>query len=229
MARRTLQDATGSFEVTVLEAREPSFVVLFAVGGGGNPERHRPLLSRLVERGASVVAPHFERLSSPVATAEHLLLRASRLSVALDALAPPDVRAVGLGHSIGAAMLLALAGALTWTRARELLPIAANARLQRLALMAPATGFFQAPFALDALSVPVLAWAGTNDVVTPPMQAEYLQTALEKRVPVEVRVVEGAGHFSFMDVPPPQTSEPLPDRDAFLARLAVEVCEFLSP
>jgi hypothetical protein len=28
---------------------------------------------------------------------------------------------------------------------------------------------------------------------------------------VDVRITEGAGHFSFMDQLPPQTAEPLPD------------------
>ena len=38
----------------------------------------------------------------------------------------------------------------------------------------------------------------------------------------------GAGHFSFMDVPPPQTTEPLPDRAAFLAELAGELGDFVT-
>ena len=43
-------------------------VVLFAVGGGGDPERHRPLLDAVADRGARVIAPRFERLLPQAAT-----------------------------------------------------------------------------------------------------------------------------------------------------------------
>lgn len=218
-------DEAGSFDVTVLEAERPSRVVLFAVGGGGNPERHAPLIAALGERGCSVAAPHFERMVSPVPTEEDLLLRARRLKLALDAVAVASVPAIGVGHSIGATMLLALAGGQMWMGPGKPLPITPDDRIERLALMAPATGFFQAPGALHAVGVPVLAWAGTRDVIAPPVQAQLLRDALGNRV--ELRVVEGAGHFSFMNVPPPQTTEPLPDRDAFLATLEAEVSEFV--
>lgn len=184
------------------------------------------MLAAFAERGCSVVAPHFERLASPIPTDEELLLRARRLKLALDAVARPGVPAVGVGHSIGAAMLLALAGGQVWTRPGRPLPITPDGRIERLALMAPPTGFFQPPGALDAVHVPILAWAGTEDVVTPPARAALLRDVLGRRVPVELRVEQGAGHFSFMNAPPPQTTEPLPDRDAFLARLAAALGEF---
>jgi len=56
----------------------------------------------------------------------------------------------------------------------------------------------------------------------------WLERALAPRVPVETRVIEGAGHFSFMNVPPPHTNEPLPERDAFLANLATEIGRFVT-
>jgi pimeloyl-ACP methyl ester carboxylesterase len=227
MERSLLQDGTASFEISVLERKQPSRVVLFAVGGGGNPERHAPLLTALAERGCSVVAPHFDRFVSPSPSADDLLLRARRLRLALDSIARPGVPIVGVGHSIGATVLLALAGGQVWMRAGEPLPIAADDRLERLALMAPATGFFQAPGALDAVRIPLLVRAGTNDTITPPAQAEFLERALGQRVPVDLQTIEGAGHFSFMNAPPPHTTEPLPDRDAFLARLTEEIGEFL--
>jgi len=123
-------------------------------------------------------------------------------------------------------MLLALVGGQVWTRAGRQLSIATEARLERLALMTPATDFFQVPGALDAIHVPILALAGSKDVITPPVQAEFLKQAIG--APVEVCLVEGAGHFSFMDDPPPQMTDPLGDRDAFLARLAEQVCRFVT-
>jgi len=218
-----MDDATP-FDVMRLDADEPSRVVLFAVGAGGNPERHLPLLQALADRGCTVVAPYFERLSSPIPTEIQLLLRAGRLRFALDSVARRELPVVGIGHSVGAAMLLALAGARGQTLARQRLAIERDPRLARLAVFAPATGFFKAPGALDEVSATILAWAGTNDTITPPGQVELLKQARSARV--EVRIVEGAGHFSFMNVPPPQTSEPLADRDAFLASLSSDVCRF---
>jgi pimeloyl-ACP methyl ester carboxylesterase len=227
MSERTLQDGTASFRVTLLEVAQPSRLVLFAVGGGGDPERHAPLLEALLARGCSVVAPHFERLTSLVMTEELLLLRGRRLALALDAVARPGLPIVGAGHSIGAAALLALAGGQTWMRPGAPLPMARDARLERLALLAPATGFFAVPGALEAVCAPLLVWAATEDTITPPAQAQLLADVLGARLRVDLRVEQGAGHFSFLHAPPPHTVEPLPDREAFLARLTAAVCDFL--
>ena len=125
-------------------------------------------------------------------------------------------------------MLLALAGAQTWTRAGQCVSIASDKRFGRLVLLAPATDFFRVPGALDGVRLPILAWAGTKDEITPPAQAEFLNDAIKAPAPVEVHIVEGAGHFTFMNHPPPQTTDPLPNRDAFLADLAGTVCQFIT-
>jgi hypothetical protein len=64
---------------------------------------------------------------------------------------------------------------------------------------------------------------------TLPAQTEFLQQSLAGRaIDLHVlHVVDGADHFSFMNVRPPQTVEPLPDREAFLADLATEVTRFV--
>jgi hypothetical protein len=85
-------------------------------------------------------------------------------------------------------------------------------RSSPLALLAPATDFFRGPGALDAVHLHILAWAGQRDAITPPSQVEFLKDALAGRGPVQVRAIEDAGHFSFMDVLPPQAAESLPDR-----------------
>jgi pimeloyl-ACP methyl ester carboxylesterase len=202
-------------------------VVFFAVGAGGNPERHLPLLSALAESGCTVVAPHFERLVSPSPSEGELLLRARRLTLALDAVAPPGSAVAGVGHSIGAALLLALAGGQMWLGPGRRVDISADERLARLVLLAPPTGFFQVGGALDSVRTPILAWAGSRDAITPPAHVEMLARAVRGRLPVDVRVTEGAGHFSFMDVPPPGSVEPLPDKEAFLDELAQEIRNFL--
>jgi pimeloyl-ACP methyl ester carboxylesterase len=228
MKKLSLRDDAGSFEVTLINDARPSRAVLFAVGAGGNPERHLSLLLALAQESVAVVAPHFERMTSPNPTDEALLLRTRRLKAALDLVANPTLPAVGVGHSIGAASLIALAGGKMWTRPGAPLPIAADARIARLALMAPATGFFLAPGALDAVSAPMVVWAGTDDTVTPPSQAHFLAHALTPRVPVEVRAVQGAGHFSFMNVLPPQVADSMPNRETFLSLLAAEIGEIVA-
>jgi pimeloyl-ACP methyl ester carboxylesterase len=225
---RTLNNNADSFEVTVLEAAEPSHIVIFSVGGGGNPERHLPLLTALADHGCSVVAPHFGRLVASSPTGNDLLLRARRLRLALDQVMRPGLPVAGVGHSIGATMLLALGGAQAWTRAGQCLSIAPDTRLGRLALLAPATDFFRAPGALDGVRLPILAWAGTRDEITPPAQTEFLKDMIEPSSPVEIHIVEGAGHFTFMNSPPPGTADPFPDRDAFLADLAETICRFIT-
>ncbi len=227
MQTKTLQDEAGSFKVSVHEAPSVSPVVLFAVGAGGQPERHATLLDALVESGCTVVAPHFERLASLFPMEDELILRARRLSLALDAFVQPGSTAVGVGHSIGATTLVALAGAQMWLGPGRCIDIPPDSRLTRIALLAPPTGFFQAPGALDAVGTPILAWVGSADIITPPAQTVWLAHAMSDWQTVDVRVTDGAGHFSFMDLPPPNTSEPLITKQAFLQEHSSEVCKFL--
>jgi len=227
MRTQTLQDGAESFIVSVYEAAENSPVVLFAVGAGGQPERHATLLNALAESGCAVVAPHFERLASPIPTEADLTLRARRLSLTLDTFVQSGATAAGVGHSIGAATLVALAGAQMWLETGRRVDITPDSRLTRLALLATPTGFFQAPRALNAVRVPILAWVGSKDGITPPAQTEWLAHAVRDWQTVDVRVTDGAGHFSFMDLPPPQTTEPLPNKQAFLREHSSEVCKFV--
>ncbi|MDZ7869372.1 MAG: hypothetical protein U5L02_09285 [Rheinheimera sp.] len=227
MQTHRLRDGSDSFEVSIYEAASSSPVVLFAVGSGGQPTRHTSLLDSLVRSGFTVVAPHFERLSSPMPGESELILRAKRLSLALDAFVQSSATVSGVGHSIGAATLIALAGAQMWLGPGRRVNIAPDHRLTRLALLAPPTGFFQAPGALDAVRVPILAWVGSEDSITPVAQTEWLADAMRARQTVDVRITEGAGHFSFMDQPPPQTTEPLANKQAFLQEHSSEICKFM--
>ena len=228
MNKRSLKDDGESFDVTVCEAAQPCCSVLFAVGAGGNPERHLALLSALAEHGCNVAAPHFERIVSAIPSASDLLRRARRLRLTLESVARPGETVAGIGHSIGAMLLIALAGGQAWTHDGQRLAIQPDPRIDRLALFAPATDFFRAPGALHGVRASILAWAGASDVITPPAQATFLKHAIDQTVRVDVRVVEGAGHFSFMNTLPAQLADPLPDREIFLARLSSEVCRFVT-
>lgn len=223
--RRPLDDGGDSFEVTILEAAQPSHLVLFSVGSGGNPERHLPLLQTFADRGCNVLAPHFNRLVSPLPTESDLVLRARRLRLILDGMAQPGLPIAGVGHSIGATMLLILAGGQALTRAGQSVAVTPDTRLSKLVLMNPATDFFRAPKALDNVSLPISVFAGTLDAITPPAQTLLLKDTMN--APVEVRLVEGAGHFTFMNDLPPQITDAFPNRSALLADLAETMCRFI--
>jgi pimeloyl-ACP methyl ester carboxylesterase len=223
----TLTVGAETFRVLRIEPAHAKRVVLFGVGAGGNPERHLGLIERLAAGGAIVVAPHFERLYPPDAPPEAIEMRGRRMRLALDAAALPGLPVAGVGHSIGAAMLLALSGGQMWTRDARRLAIEPDERLQRIVMMTPPTGFFRAPGALDAVHIPIMTWAGTADDVTPPEQVEFLRDALAGVVPFDLRLAEGAGHFSFMDVTSGR-ADPHPDQPAFVAELAEAVSRFVA-
>lgn len=97
-------------------------------------------------------------------------------------------------------------------------------RVEHLVLFASADSWFAASGALDAVDVPMLVFAGSADVVTPVSQAELLLGAAG---PVDLRVVEGAGHFSFLHTLPPGVAEdPAFDRERFLADMVEETVNF---
>lgn len=222
MPRARVHDGDETFEVSVIESRSPARVVSFLAGRGGDPTRHAPLLVALAELGCTVIAPHFEMMPTPRVDEEILGTRARRARAALDALAPAGVPVAGIGHSLGAATQLVLAGARAWLRREGPLEVPIDPRLDRLILFAPATSFLMFPGALDAVHVPVTVWAGTEDALAPPSAIESLAQALVS-ARVEVRLAEGADHFSFMHERPPHVAETLPERDAFLARWVDEV------
>jgi hypothetical protein len=216
-----LQDGAETFTVSVFSASLPKQTALFAVGGGGNPERHAALLTALAGRGCTVVAPHFERMAGHVPGAAELVLRVRRLRLALDHAADAGLPLVAAGHSIGAAMLIGLAGGKIGMPDGRLLQCEADERIKRLAVFAPAMDFFAFSGALDGLHLPVQVWAGALDSITPPWQMKFACA------PVDYRLVEGAGHFSFMNQLPPHIVDTLEDRETFLSTLAAEVGKFL--
>lgn len=145
--QHTVEDSVfhTAWTVTEYPHASPRCVVLFGVGGGGLPERHHPMLQALQNAGAQVLAPHYERVLPGRVSQAQLALRTRGLSLALEALGAPIAPVVGLGHSLGAAALLALGGAELWWGPSESWVSPTLERLTRLALLAPAAGFFLRP------------------------------------------------------------------------------------
>jgi len=220
-----LKDGAGEFTVSVFQGPNASRTVLFVVGGGGNPCRHTPLLNMLAEQGCTVVAPHFERMTTRLVSAPELAQRILRVRLALDYVSRPEQPIYGVGHSIGAAILIGFAGGHMWMHDGKRLPFEAGKRIVRMVVFTPAMDFFAAPGALDEVRTPIQAWAGSLDSVTPPSQTVFLKSALGSLV--DARIIEGAGHFSFMNELPPNVVDTVDEREHFLAQLNLEVSNFL--
>lgn len=95
MSQRCAADKDGAeaLKVTVVEANQTSKrFVLFAVGRGGNPLRHLPLLRSVAALGCTVIAPHFAMLTSMVPTKEELDKRVRRLEASAAQYFKADLR-----------------------------------------------------------------------------------------------------------------------------------------
>lgn len=215
--------------ITVLESDNPKSIVLFAAGRGGNPMRHLPFLTDLVRHGNTVVAPHFEMLKSTVPEKAELDERIEIIDAAIACHALEKRPLVGIGHSIGAVALLAMAGGRGETLVGDQFAAKQPIQFNRLALFAPPTGFFRKPGALHNLNTAVDVWVGAKDTITPPDQALFLKYALEGQVSINVHVDEDAGHFTFMNELPPGMVDTHPDRFAYLLSLSDKVTKLISP
>jgi hypothetical protein len=225
---RQIRDGADAFNVTVVEADQNSKrLVLFAAGRGGNPSRHLPLLRSVAGLGCTVIAPHFDMLISLVPTKEELDRRVRRLEASAAEYFKTDRPLVGLGHSIGAVALLALAGGEAQTLAGDTVISGSKLQFDRLALFAPPTEFFRQPGALKSVRVPIRIWVGAKDSITPPAQAQFLKEALSLQGPIDISLDEEAGHFSYMDELPPNITDSHPNRSTFLASLANDVGRFV--
>ncbi len=215
------------FDAIFLKAVMPLRNVLFAVGRGGNPERHLPLLDYLAQNNCNVIAPYFERIESPFPPAEVLSVRINSLLDALDEFSDVDLPTIGIGHSIGATLLLALSGGRLSTFSGESLSVHRETRFRKLVLFTPPTDFLGAPHALDEVQIPMQIWSGTLDRITPPEQLEILKQALANKAKLDCHLIEGAGHFSFMNILPPNVIDTIADREKFLTLLANKVCRYV--
>lgn len=223
-----IQDGTEIFDVTILEAKQPKYIGLFAVGRGGNPLRHLSLLLSMVSHGCTIIAPHFTMLMSSVPTKEELDTRIRRFELAADKYARVNQPIIGIGHSIGTVTLLVLAGGEARTLSGHRVTRGSKWKFGRLVLLAPPADFFRHPDALNSVDVPLHIRVGGKDIITPPAQALALAKLLAQQARIELCLDEDAGHFTYMDELPPHVVDPQPNRNAFLSTLAEDVAQFVT-
>lgn len=223
----TLADATGTFDVCVWTPDVVSRVIVFGVGAGGDPGRHAPLLEALARQQCLVAAPAFERMTSPQPSLAALVERIDRLALTARAFAQGALPVVGVGHSIGATSLMSLAGATLWLGPDRWVSPRPETHLRGLALLAPPTGYFLGPGALNDVRVPLWVRGGALDTITPPEQLACLSGPRGTRGPLDVQVLEACDHFTFMHRPPPHAAAVHPDPAAFFASLEAGVTRFV--
>ncbi|MFT4036899.1 MAG: hypothetical protein QM692_01865 [Thermomicrobiales bacterium] len=231
-------------------------LTLLSHGSGSAPLVLRDLALQLARAGFVVAMPVHPGDNrddrSQQGTLQTLRDRPRQLQQALEAvLADPALstavlpeRVAVIGHSLGAYTALALAGGeprtlpAVWPDGpSDPIPVAHDARVSALVLLAPAAVWYHAPGSLDAVRAPVLLLAGELDELAPPAHhADLLAARLPATTPLTYRIQPGAGHFSFISPFPPAMRQPgfgpaldPPgfDREAFQLELFATVTAFL--
>lgn len=201
---------------TILQADDSRGILLFAPGAGGDPTRYARLLEASNAAGFIVASPAHELAESY--PDEVLRERVSALREPLAELGRDDLPVVVAGHSLGGFAALCLAGGHPRDRDGRLIEVAAEPRVSRAIVLAPAAGWFVGRDALADVTVPLTVMVGSEDDVTPPESAEVLRAATS----MDLRRYEGVGHFDFMS-PLPENKEPVvDDHDAFQERFVAD-------
>ena len=231
----------------------PFPLVLISHGTGGTPLTHRLLAHFLARHGFVVGLPRHHANhrddnswhNTPdnlTARPRHLMLAIEGLLAEFGAALRPDWVAL-IGHSLGGYTALALAGGQPGSLPHEHadgtpqpIPVAPDARVRALVLLAPATVWYRAA-ALREVRVPILLLTGEKDEWTPDFHAQIVLNGVADRRQVQHRIIANAGHYSFFSpFPPERTGPAFPpsqdppgfDRARFQGELQVEILTFLA-
>jgi predicted dienelactone hydrolase len=224
-------------------------LVVISHGSGGSHLAYRTIGAHLAKSGYVVAMPEHpgnNRNNNELSgTLENLTNRPRHVRLTIDAVSSdahfkgrvqPDNVAL-IGHSIGAYTALAVAGGTPWSEAGQKVEVVPDRRVKALVLMAPATAWYLRDGSLSHVEAPILMLAAEHDPFTPRWHAELVLARVPDRARVTYRVVENAGHFSFLSPFPPTMKSAgfLPsmdpegfDREKFLEKLNVELLDFLN-
>ncbi|MDJ1471539.1 alpha/beta fold hydrolase [Cytophagaceae bacterium DM2B3-1] len=233
-----------SVDADIAEGKFP--LVIISHGNGGSHLLYRTISMHLVRNGyIAAMLEHYgnNRNNNTLEnTALNLQYRPRHVSMTIEQLlteswlqdfVAQDKIAV-IGHSMGGYTALAVAGGIPWLKEGEKIDVTSNPRVKAIVLLAPGTGWFRD--SLSKVTIPILMFMAEHDPVTPAWNAEVVLTSIPDASQVIHKVVENAGHFSFLSPFPetmrrpdfrPSTDPPGFDRDAFHKELPVEVLAFL--
>jgi len=223
-------------------------LVIISHGTGGSHLLYRTISTHLAKNGyvvAMLEHPGNNRNNNELeGTHENLVNRPRHVRLTMDAVSfdtalggcvQPDNAGI-IGHSMGAYTALAVAGGTPWSETRQRVEVVHDPRVRALVLMAPAVGWYLPEDSLRNVTVPILILSAEYDPYTPLWNAELVLDRVADKTRVTHRVIENAGHFSFLSPFPPQMKNPsfLPstdpegfDREEFHQWLPGEVLGFL--
>lgn len=223
-------------------------LVVISHGSGGSHLLYRTIGAYLAKHGYVVALPEHpgnNRNNNELnGTVENLVNRPRHIRLTIDAVSSdahfkdrvqPDNTAV-IGHSMGGYTALAVAGGQPWTEKGQKVEVESDRRVKALVLMAPATGWYMPEDALSKVKIPILLLVAEHDPFTPRWQGELVLDRVPDRSQVTYKVIENAGHFSFLSpFPPAMRNSKFPpstdpegfDREKFHEKLNVEVLDFL--
>jgi predicted dienelactone hydrolase len=230
-------------------------LVLISHGTGGTPLVYRTLARHLARNGFIVGMPEhpFNNRNNNTleGTVKNLTIRPRHISTAVDwffnskdfarILKPNTVSLIG--HSMGGYTALAAAGGVPSSFPQEsldkqthLIHIKPDSRIKSLVLLAPASVWFKAEGALKAVDIPILMLVAERDEFTPYFHAQIILNGVPDRDKVQHRIVENAGHFSFLSPFPENmtntsflpSQDPIGfNRESFQHELNSEILDFL--
>jgi predicted dienelactone hydrolase len=223
-------------------------LVVVSHGNGGSYILHRTIGVHLAEHGYIVALLEHPgnnfRNNDLEGSTENLVNRPMHVRLTIDAVMDDSLLGAAvekntvavIGHSMGGYTALAVAGGTPWTADGNRLSIVPDPRVKAIVLLTPATGWFIPKGSLENVTVPILMLAAEHDEFTPPWNAEVVLKRIPDRSQVTFRIIENAGHFSFLSPYPPNLKNAgFPpsmdpegfDRDKFHKELPGELCEFL--
>jgi predicted dienelactone hydrolase len=251
----------GPFSLSVARDAAPLegayALVIISHGSGGTSVSHRELARHLASRGFVVGVPehpHNNRNDNTLADSVELLRER-----------PGDIRIVAdwffdhsrfspflkrdafsvVGHSMGAYTALAVAGGVPTSlphqspdRQPKRIEIEPDPRVKSLVLLAPATPWFRSRGSLDQVRTPILMIASYHDELAPYFYlCQIVLDGVPESTRVDYRLVENAGHYSFLSpwpdamkspAIPPSLDPPGFDRRRFLDETYAEIEGFLA-
>jgi predicted dienelactone hydrolase len=224
-------------------------LVIISHGNGGTHIIYRSIGMHLAQQDyvvAMIEHPGNNRVNNELeGSYENLVNRPRHVRLTIDALMTdsafaecllPDQVAI-IGHSLGGYTALALAGGKPRYKDERDIVVQADPRIRALVLLTPATPWYRHEGALNEVTLPILMLTAEHDPYTPEWHAEVVLNGVPDRSRVTYRMVENAGHFSFLSPYPPKLSNLgfLPttdpegfDREAFHQLLPAEIHEFLN-
>ena len=237
-----------SADAIILEGHFP--LVIISHGNGGSHLLYRTISTYLAKKGYVVaMLEHYgnNRNNNELERSiVNLRYRPRHLSLTIDKLLSENAfgqsilldKIAVIGHSFGGYTALALAGGTPWTQTGNKVEVQNDPRVKAIVLMAPAAAYYIPEGSLGKVNIPMLLLIAEHDQFIPKKwTAEVVINGVPDKSKLTVRIINNAGHFSFISPFPTTMKSPafLPstdpdgfDREEFHRQLPKEILNFLN-